>query len=182
LFMDTVTKEVALSNSKWYTLVLCILKLYKKVLVLVPYAEWIWCQWNQPKWKKKVYNDLVRKMNRSSFTVPWYAMSDMIPNNPLMKIMDASKWNWVQLILSLPVVFLCVLDVFIRAYKSMCSLNMFTNWVWVAFLVWLDYFSCYFSRWIQNSWNGFSLFWSNNGDINVSFIRTTFRSQSTQSN
>jgi cation transport ATPase len=22
---------------------------------------------------------------------------------------------------------------------------MFSNWVWVAFLVWLDYFSCYFS-------------------------------------
>jgi Cu2+-exporting ATPase len=42
--------------------------------------------------------------------------------------MDASKWNWVQLILSLPVVFLCVLDVFIRAYKSIITwnLNMFT--------------------------------------------------------
>jgi Cu2+-exporting ATPase len=53
-----------------------------------------------------------------------FAMSDMIPNNPLMKIMDASKWNWVQLILSLPVVFLCVLDVFIRAYKSMLLVSI----------------------------------------------------------
>jgi hypothetical protein len=27
-------------------------------------------------------------------------MSDMIPNNPLMKIMDASKWNLVNFIAS----------------------------------------------------------------------------------
>jgi Cu2+-exporting ATPase len=66
------------------------------------------------------------------------AMSDMIPNNPLMKIMDASKWNWVQLILSLPVVFLCVLDVFIRAYKSMYLESQYVysyRWFWVAFSV-----------------------------------------------
>jgi Cu2+-exporting ATPase len=55
-------------------------------------------------------------------------MSDMIPNNPLMKIMDASKWNWVQLILSLPVVFYACWMFFIRAYKSIITwnLNMFT--------------------------------------------------------
>jgi Cu2+-exporting ATPase len=69
--------------------------------------------------ENKVYNDLVRKMKivvlrfRSII-----AMSDMIPNNPLMKIMDASKWNWVQLILSLPVVFYACWMFFIRAYKS----------------------------------------------------------------
>jgi Cu2+-exporting ATPase len=32
-------------------------------------------------------------------------MSEMIPNNPLLKIMDTSSWNWVQFALSLPVVF-----------------------------------------------------------------------------
>jgi Cu2+-exporting ATPase len=81
--------------------------------------------------ENKVYNDLVRKMKISLFfTVPIFiiAMSDMIPNNPLMKIMDATKWNWVQLILSLPVVFYACWMFFIRAYKSIITwnLNMFT--------------------------------------------------------
>ncbi|MFV8352787.1 heavy metal translocating P-type ATPase [Flavobacterium sp. XS2P14] len=81
--------------------------------------------------ENKVYNDLVRKMKIAVvFTVPVFiiAMSDMIPNNPLMKIMDASKWNWVQLILSLPVVFYACWMFFIRAYKSIITwnLNMFT--------------------------------------------------------
>ena len=81
--------------------------------------------------ENKVYNDLVRKMKIAVvFTVPLFliAMSDMIPNNPLMKIMDASKWNWVQLILSLPVVFYACWMFFIRAYKSIITwnLNMFT--------------------------------------------------------
>ena len=81
--------------------------------------------------ENKVYNDLMRKMKIAVvFTVPVFiiAMSDMIPNNPLMKIMDASKWNWVQLILSLPVVFYACWMFFIRAYKSIITwnLNMFT--------------------------------------------------------
>ena len=81
--------------------------------------------------ENKVYDDLVRKMKIAVvFTVPIFiiTMSDMIPNNPLMKIMDASKWNWVQLILSLPVVFYACWMFFIRAYKSIITwnLNMFT--------------------------------------------------------
>ena len=81
--------------------------------------------------ENKVYQDLVRKMKIAVvFTVPIFiiAMSDMISNNPLMKIMDASKWNWVQLILSLPVVFYACRMFFIRAYKSIITgnLNMFT--------------------------------------------------------
>ncbi len=80
---------------------------------------------------QKTYEDLVNKMKIAVvFTVPIFiiAMSDMIPNNPLMKIMDASKWNWVQLILSLPVVFYACWMFFIRAYKSIITgnLNMFT--------------------------------------------------------
>ncbi|SEF71261.1 heavy metal translocating P-type ATPase [Flavobacterium urumqiense] len=81
--------------------------------------------------ENKVYDDLVRKMKIAVFfTVPIFiiAMSDMIPNNPLMKIMDASKWNWVQLILSLPVVFYACWMFFERAWKSVITwnLNMFT--------------------------------------------------------
>jgi Cu2+-exporting ATPase len=81
--------------------------------------------------ENKVYNDLVRKMKIAVvFTVPIFiiAMSDMIPNNPLMKMMDASKWNWVQLILSLPVVFYACWMFFERAWKSIITwnLNMFT--------------------------------------------------------
>jgi Cu2+-exporting ATPase len=53
-------------------------------------------------------------------------MSDMIPNNPLMQVMDSLQWNWVVCIIT--VVFLCSLDVFVRAWKSIISwnLNMFT--------------------------------------------------------
>jgi len=80
---------------------------------------------------QKTYKDLVNKMKIAVvFTFPIFiiAMSDMISNNPLMKIMDASKWNWVQLILSLPVVFYACWMFFIRAYKSIITgnLNMFT--------------------------------------------------------
>ncbi|MFV8391731.1 heavy metal translocating P-type ATPase [Flavobacterium sp. LB2P6] len=81
--------------------------------------------------ENKVYNDLVRKMKIAVvFTVPVFiiAMSDMIPNNPLLKIMDASKWNWVQLVFSLPVVFYACWMFFERAWKSISTwnLNMFT--------------------------------------------------------
>jgi Cu2+-exporting ATPase len=75
-------------------------------------------------------------------------MSDMIPNNPLMKIMDASKWNWVQLILSLPVVFLRVgCFSFGLINLLLLGINMFTliGIGGVAFyLVWLGCFSCCF--------------------------------------
>ncbi|TDE05263.1 heavy metal translocating P-type ATPase [Flavobacterium sandaracinum] len=81
--------------------------------------------------ENKVYNDLVRKMKIALvFTVPIFiiAMSDMIPNNPMMNIMDTEKWNWVQLLLSLPVVFYSCWMFFERAWKSIVTwnLNMFT--------------------------------------------------------
>ncbi|MFV7234462.1 heavy metal translocating P-type ATPase [Flavobacterium sp. ZB4R12] len=81
--------------------------------------------------ENKVYNDLVRKMKIAVLcTVPVFliAMSDMIPDNPLMRIMDASKWNWVQFGLSLPVVFYACWMFFVRAWKSIVTwnLNMFT--------------------------------------------------------
>ena len=81
--------------------------------------------------ENKTYNDLVRKMKMALlFTIPIFiiAMSDMIPNNPLMQIMDMKNWNWVQLVLSIPVVFYATWMFFIRAWKSLVTwnLNMFT--------------------------------------------------------
>ncbi|NGY36245.1 heavy metal translocating P-type ATPase [Flavobacterium sp. XN-5] len=79
----------------------------------------------------KSYLALVSKMKIAIlFTVPIFiiAMSDMIPNNPLLKIMDTSSWNWMQFALSLPVVFYATWMFFLRAWKSIISwnLNMFT--------------------------------------------------------
>lgn len=80
---------------------------------------------------QKTYEDLVKKMKIAVvFTVPIFAiaMIEMAHNNPLLQIMEASKWNWVQLILSLPVVFYACWIFFVRAWKSIITwnLNMFT--------------------------------------------------------
>lgn len=81
--------------------------------------------------ENKTYLDLVHKMKIAVvFTVPIFiiVMSEMISDNPLLKIMDTSSWNWVQLILSLPVVFYACWMFFERAWKSIVTwnLNMFT--------------------------------------------------------
>jgi P-type Cu+ transporter len=81
--------------------------------------------------ESKVYDDLWRKMKIALlFTVPIFiiAMSDMIPNNPLLKILDYGTWNWVQFSLSIPVVFYAAWLFFKRAWKSIVTwnLNMFT--------------------------------------------------------
>lgn len=80
---------------------------------------------------QKTYKDLVQKMKIAvAFTVPIFAiaMIEMAHNNPLLQLMDASKWNWVQLLLSLPVVFYTCWIFFVRAWKSIITwnLNMFT--------------------------------------------------------
>lgn len=77
--------------------------------------------------EQKTYNDLVKKMKIALlFTVPVFiiAMVEMIPNNPLLKIMDSQKWNWVQFVFSLPVVFYACWMFFVRAYKSIITLNL----------------------------------------------------------
>ncbi|MES2796346.1 MAG: heavy metal translocating P-type ATPase [Bacteroidota bacterium] len=81
--------------------------------------------------ENKTYLDLRKKMFvASAFTIPVFAiaMSDMLPNNPFMKIMGHHQWNWVQLILSIPVVFYACWMFFERAWKSIITwnLNMFT--------------------------------------------------------
>ncbi|WP_298117456.1 heavy metal translocating P-type ATPase [Flavobacterium sp.] len=80
---------------------------------------------------QRTYKDLVKKMKIAVvFTVPIFAiaMIEMAHNNPLLQLMDASKWNWVQLLLSLPVVFYACWIFFVRAWKSIITwnLNMFT--------------------------------------------------------
>jgi heavy metal translocating P-type ATPase len=79
----------------------------------------------------KTYKKLLKKFWISVvFTLPIFiiAMSEMIPNNPLYKLLDLKYWNWVQFGLSIPVVFYATWMFFERAYKSIITwnLNMFT--------------------------------------------------------
>ncbi len=75
----------------------------------------------------KTYKDLRRKMIIATiFALPLFliSMSEMIPNNPLYKLMPQYNWNWVQFFLSLPVVFYACWMFFVRAWKSIVSLNL----------------------------------------------------------
>ncbi|MGC1391489.1 MAG: HAD-IC family P-type ATPase, partial [Bacteroidales bacterium] len=79
----------------------------------------------------KTYKNLLRKFKISIiFTALIFliAMSEMIHNNPLMTVMPWKYWNWVQLVLSIPVVFYTAWMFFERAWRSVktWNLNMFT--------------------------------------------------------
>ncbi|WP_433813549.1 heavy metal translocating P-type ATPase [Flavobacterium johnsoniae] len=79
----------------------------------------------------KTYTDLLKKIKIATlFTLPIFiiSMSEMIPDNPLFKIMSIEKWNWVQFIFSIPVLFYAGWIFFVRAWKSITTwnLNMFT--------------------------------------------------------
>ena len=81
--------------------------------------------------EEKAYRDLLKKFWIAvAFTFPIFiiAMSEMIPNNPLPNIMSLKYWNWLQLALSIPVVFYATWLFFERAWRSIVSwnLNMFT--------------------------------------------------------
>jgi Cu2+-exporting ATPase len=81
--------------------------------------------------ENSAYTDLLLKMKIAiafSFPVFIISMTGMFHNNPLLQLMDAQKWNWVQFILTLPVVFYAGWMFFVRAWKSIISwnLNMFT--------------------------------------------------------
>jgi heavy metal translocating P-type ATPase len=81
--------------------------------------------------EEKTYKKLLKKFWIASvFTLPIFliAMSEMISNNPLYEILEQKYWNWIQLVLSFPVVFYATWMFFIRAYKSIrtWNLNMFT--------------------------------------------------------
>ncbi|AOE50056.1 heavy metal translocating P-type ATPase [Kangiella sediminilitoris] len=77
------------------------------------------------------YKDLLTKFKWSLvFTVPIFiiAMSEMIPGKPLYQWLSQPVWNWIQLTLSLPVVFYTCRMFFERAWTSIktLNLNMFT--------------------------------------------------------
>ncbi len=81
--------------------------------------------------ENKTYKELWRKMKISLvFTIPIFliTMVEMLPGNPLLKIISQNTWNWIQFTLSLPVVFYATWMFFERAWKSIITwnLNMFT--------------------------------------------------------
>lgn len=81
--------------------------------------------------EEKLYKGMVKKLIISTilaFLVLFISMSDMIPNNPLNNLMSVQSWNWVQLILTLPIVFYTCWIFYVRAWKSIKTLNfnMFT--------------------------------------------------------
>lgn len=81
--------------------------------------------------ENKSYKDLLFKMKIALvLTIPVFiiSMMEMLHNNPLLQIMETQKWNWVQFVLSLPVVFYAGWMFFVRAWKSILTwnLNMFT--------------------------------------------------------
>lgn len=89
------------------------------------------------------YKNLLRKFRVAViFTLPVFiiAMSEMIPGNPLAKVMPWKYWNWVQGILSLPVVFYATWMFFERAWRSIVTwhLNMFTLIGIGAGIAWLS--------------------------------------------
>ena len=84
-----------------------------------------------PSAEEEGYKKLLRKFWIAvGFTLPIFliAMSEMLPNNPLYDLADLKVWNWVQFVLSLPVVFYACWMFFQRAWRSIVSwnLNMFT--------------------------------------------------------
>ena len=79
----------------------------------------------------QTYDRLLLKFKIAAlFTVPIFliSMSEMIHGNPLLELMDLQYWNWVQFILSIPVVFYATWMFFERAWRSVVTwnLNMFT--------------------------------------------------------
>ncbi|MBE8221890.1 MAG: copper-translocating P-type ATPase [Bdellovibrionales bacterium] len=77
--------------------------------------------------EQKIYKALILKMKIAvSFTLPIFiiSMGDLIPGNPLTKILDQKSWNLIQFFLSLPVVFYACRMFFVRAYKSIITLNL----------------------------------------------------------
>ena len=81
--------------------------------------------------ESKTYKALLKKFwIAAGFTLPIFliAMSEMIPGNPLFEMLDLKYWNWIQFVLSIPVVFYATWMFFERAFKSILTwnLNMFT--------------------------------------------------------
>ncbi|MFT5886547.1 MAG: Cu+-exporting ATPase [Arcticibacterium sp.] len=81
--------------------------------------------------ENKTYQKLLKKFKISlAFTLPILilVMGEMIPNNPITKYLNVDFKNWIQLVLSLPVVFYACWMFFTRAWVSFktWNLNMFS--------------------------------------------------------
>ena len=81
--------------------------------------------------ENKTYNTILKKMKISLvFALPVFliSMSMHIPTNPLAKLMPQFYWDWLQLFLTIPIVFYTCWMFFERAWKSIITwnLNMFT--------------------------------------------------------
>ena len=79
----------------------------------------------------KTYKKLLKKFWIAvAFTVPIFliAMSEILDNNPLYNMFEQKQWNWIQFILSIPVLFYATWMFFKRAWTSIktMNLNMFT--------------------------------------------------------
>lgn len=77
--------------------------------------------------EEKTYQNLLLKMKISAgFAVAVFiiSMSDLLPENPLFKLMDQNYWNWAQLVLTIPIVFYTCWMFFQRAWKSIVTLNL----------------------------------------------------------
>lgn len=81
--------------------------------------------------ESKTYRSLLKKMNQSiAFAIPVFiiSMSMHLPTNPLLKLLPQNYWDWLQFLLTLPIVFYTCWMFFERAWKSIVTwnLNMFT--------------------------------------------------------
>ena len=81
--------------------------------------------------EEKTYKKLLKKFWIAvTFTLPIFliAMSEMLTDNPLYNLLEHKNWNWIQFMLSIPVVFYATWMFFERAYRSIetWNLNMFT--------------------------------------------------------
>ncbi|WP_282161041.1 heavy metal translocating P-type ATPase [Ulvibacterium marinum] len=81
--------------------------------------------------EEKTYRKLLKKFWVAvAFTLPIFiiAMSEMLTNSPLYDVLELKYWNWIQFVLSIPVVFYATWMFFQRAYRSIktWNLNMFT--------------------------------------------------------
>ena len=108
--------------------------------------------------EEKTYKKLLKKFWIAvAFTLPILiiAMSELLNNNPLENLLEVEIWNWIQLGLSLPVVFYATWMFFERAYRSIITwnLNMFTligigtgvAWLFSVFgMVFPDFFPAQF--------------------------------------
>jgi Cu2+-exporting ATPase len=81
--------------------------------------------------ESKTYNKLAKKMKLAtllSVPVLLISLATYLPKNPFLSLMPQYYWDWVQFILTIPVVFVACWMFFERAWKSIITwnLNMFT--------------------------------------------------------